>query len=59
MKRRFRRSLSLNIIDILKGSKMRVTILYFFIGSFLFTSESLLLFEGIVSKFNFYVNSSN
>ena len=59
MKRRFRRSLSLNIIDILRGSKIRATIRYFFIGSFLFTSESLLLFKGSVSKFNFYVNSSN
>ena len=58
MKRRFRRSLSLNIIDILKGGKKRATIRYFFIGSFPFNSESLLLFKGIVSKFNFYVNSS-
>ena len=59
MKRRFRRRLSLNIIDILNGSKIRATIRQFFIGSFLFTNESLFLFKGIVSKFNLYVNSSN
>ena len=39
MKRRFRKRLSHNIIDILQGSKIRTTIRYFFIGSFLFTSE--------------------
>ena len=31
MKRRFRRSLSFNIIDILKSSKIRATIRYFFL----------------------------
>ena len=36
MKRRFRRSLSLNIIDILKGSKIRATIRYFFFLSKVF-----------------------
>ena len=31
----------------------------FFIGIFGFTSESLFLFKGIVSKFHFHVNSSH
>ena len=31
----------------------------FFIGRFVFTSESLSFFNGIVSKFHFHVKSSN
>ena len=59
IKRLFRRPLSLKIIVLLKGSKIRATIvLIFFIGSFVFTSESLSLFKGFDSNFHFHVNSS-
>ena len=33
--------------------------IFFFTGSFVFTSESLSLFKGVVSKFRFHVNSNN
>ena len=51
--------MSPKIIVILKGSKIRATtVLIFFIGSFVFTSESLSLFKGFDPNFHFHVNSS-
>ena len=51
--------MSLKIIGILKGSKIRATtVLIFFIGSFVFASESLSLFKGFDANFHFHVNSS-
>ena len=61
IERRFRRPLSLKIIDILQGSKKgRLQFAIFFMGSFVFTSESPSYYiQGIVYKFHFHVNSSN
>ena len=61
IERRFRRPLSLEIIDILQGSKKgRLQFAIFFVGSFVCTSESPSYYiQGIVYKFHFHVNSSN